>query len=1146
MADEVDIAQALFGTKRKESQSNSPTDTSTTTGIAMSDSADGIVLVNLGGTTVAEDSDTDETQYAEIATTADVREGDTVQVTLVGATAKTPTVTGVVGGGDRTQTEVDSAQSSADAAQTTADTAKSDAATAQASADANETALNAFKSDASNTYATKTELSSTESGINASVASTYATKTSVQQVSTAATNAQSTADSAKTQADAAKSTADSAASTAATASTTATNASNDASAAVTTADNAKTTAESASSTATTAKATADTAKSTADTAKSTADSASSTASTAKTTADNALTQANQTASDLSTFSNSTTANLSDLQSQIDGAVTTYFLAGAPSDTTEPTSEWTTTAIKQKHVGDLYYDTQTGYDYRYGVADGVYSWSRIVDADVSKALSDAAKAQDTADGKRRVFVATPTPPYDVGDLWTQGSGGDLMRCSTAKATGASYAAADWTLASKYTDDTTANAAVSTANSASSTANSAASTANTAKSTAEGAASTASTASANASAAVSTANTAKSTADSAATDAASAVSTANTANSTANTANSNAQAAVTTANEAKDDVTALQTTVTENYATKSELSATDSELQGKVTDSYSRATAYADGKVATEVTDRNAAITAKATEINSTVASTYTTKTDFDALQVGGTNLWKNSSFASTNAGTNYQWGKAPSGYIPVHEGDTFVLSLNIDGYVYTSTSKGYAYAYAYDSNKTRVGTTEVARSHPKLPNTCGQIYTVPSGVAYIQAYVGIGPATVGSIFRGKLERGNKATDWSPAPEDMLSTADAATTYATQSSLTQQSDRITAEVSARATTDGNVTALGTRVTQTESDISSEVSARQTTDGNVTALTSRVTQTESNVTTLFTDTETAQTTADTAVTNAATAKSAADAAQATADTANGTANTLATLIRDSAAGTLVTKVGQSIGALVNANGSYDIVALTWSGTTPTIGATLFSAKENEIDIGANSQSSVIKMCNDAGEITTTTGRTSTDIALKLASTSLVLDGDEYIAVRTEDPNGAKQNVLWAYQDDDMLRATFGAPNGRTNIVGNEVQVNGQDVYAWVQVATWTNANTATFADLSASGYHEFMVAAYRSSVPECLMVSAPVALLASSQRQFYMTGGYNESTHGRLGIALLSLTSAVKLTFKADGSEITSGITWYLFAR
>lgn len=61
-----------------------------------------------------------------------------------------------------------------------------------------------------------------------------------------------------------------------------------------------------------------------------------------------------------------------------------------------------------------------------------------------------KAQDTANHKRRVFVVQPEPPYDIGDLWTQGSNGDLMRCRVARASG-SYSVDDWEKASKYTDD-----------------------------------------------------------------------------------------------------------------------------------------------------------------------------------------------------------------------------------------------------------------------------------------------------------------------------------------------------------------------------------------------------------------------------------------------------------------------------------------------------------------------------------------------------------------------------------------------------------------------------------------------------------------------------------------------------------------------
>lgn len=89
-------------------------------------------------------------------------------------------------------------------------------------------------------------------------------------------------------------------------------------------------------------------------------------------------------------------------------------------------------------------------------DGTYKWTPIADSDAVKALQEAARAQDTADAKRRVFVVTPITPYDVGDIWTQGEGGDIMRCIESRATG-NFESSDWDKASKYTDDTAANEA-----------------------------------------------------------------------------------------------------------------------------------------------------------------------------------------------------------------------------------------------------------------------------------------------------------------------------------------------------------------------------------------------------------------------------------------------------------------------------------------------------------------------------------------------------------------------------------------------------------------------------------------------------------------------------------------------------------------
>ena len=148
--------------------------------------------------------------------------------------------------------------------------------------------------------------------------------------------------------------------------------------------------------------------------------------------------------------------MGDLQNQIDDNITSWFFSGVPTAKNEPAASWTTDAVKKQHIGDLYYDKATGLGYRWVLDNGTYSWVVIRDTGVAKALADAAAAQATADGKVRCFVTTPTPPYDRGDIWMQGSTGDIMRCQTTRASG-SYQASDWVKASKYTDDTTANQA-----------------------------------------------------------------------------------------------------------------------------------------------------------------------------------------------------------------------------------------------------------------------------------------------------------------------------------------------------------------------------------------------------------------------------------------------------------------------------------------------------------------------------------------------------------------------------------------------------------------------------------------------------------------------------------------------------------------
>lgn len=157
--------------------------------------------------------------------------------------------------------------------------------------------------------------------------------------------------------------------------------------------------------------------------------------------------------------------ITDLQNQVDGAIETWFYEGVPTLKNAPASSWATDKEKDTHLGDLYYDNKTGKAYRFAKDGNTYKWTIITDTDIAKALSDASKAQETADGKMKVFSTQPIPPYQVGDIWvnatypTDGSTykNEVLRCQTAKGAGSQFAIGDWIKASKYTDDTVANAA-----------------------------------------------------------------------------------------------------------------------------------------------------------------------------------------------------------------------------------------------------------------------------------------------------------------------------------------------------------------------------------------------------------------------------------------------------------------------------------------------------------------------------------------------------------------------------------------------------------------------------------------------------------------------------------------------------------------
>ena len=136
----------------------------------------------------------------------------------------------------------------------------------------------------------------------------------------------------------------------------------------------------------------------------------------------------------------------------DAGIVIWFYDYDPTLENIPASTWETDDAKNEHLSDLFYNTSTGKPYVFSYYGGTYFWDKIEDEDLQSALELASTALDTADSKRRLFTATPVPPYDVGDMWDSPNG--VKRAVKARTAGESYLASDWVLIADITGNNVA--------------------------------------------------------------------------------------------------------------------------------------------------------------------------------------------------------------------------------------------------------------------------------------------------------------------------------------------------------------------------------------------------------------------------------------------------------------------------------------------------------------------------------------------------------------------------------------------------------------------------------------------------------------------------------------------------------------------
>lgn len=126
-----------------------------------------------------------------------------------------------------------------------------------------------------------------------------------------------------------------------------------------------------------------------------------------------------------------TGKLDGLQKQIDGVIDTWYYAGVPTLDNEPAKNWTTLEEKQKHEGDLYYDTNTSYSYRFMKNGDAYTWGQLADNEITAALKELSETKDALDNKVSTFMEQEGVAVPPDVVPVSANEGDLLFSNDSK-------------------------------------------------------------------------------------------------------------------------------------------------------------------------------------------------------------------------------------------------------------------------------------------------------------------------------------------------------------------------------------------------------------------------------------------------------------------------------------------------------------------------------------------------------------------------------------------------------------------------------------------------------------------------------------------------------------------------------------------
>lgn len=357
---------------------------------------------------------------------------------------------------------------------------------------------------------------------------------------------------------------------------------------------------------------------------------------------------------------------------------------------------------------------------------------------------------------------------------------------------------------------------------------------------------------------------------------------------------ADGAVTAASKAQQTADAVTLNLSKNYQTKAQndaVYATKTSL--KVTSDSLSASISSTAKTAQSAVDKATNLEANLNGLKATVSQTYTTKTDFNSLQIGGTNLCPKSNpynISLSNAskdssgvitGTvptnaNATWGASVTpGYATLLKtpyGRQCVISFDVWSEIAATVvvdinnmpesvaawngndNDGWRGGVQPTTTTTTTTNGAVACSIPAKQWTRLWITysnTSPKNTGKVdifdQSHIGLRPASAAYQVKFKdfkFEIGSRPTEYSPCPSDLQSAGD----YSTKSELTQTADAIKAQVAEVSKTASGAMSKATTVEQTANGLSTRITEQaKTLDATVKTANEAKSTADSNKTTI-----------------------------------------------------------------------------------------------------------------------------------------------------------------------------------------------------------------------------------------------------------------------------------------------------------